>query len=364
MPSVARGTRVELNYFNAVACLFVILLHILSYGITGLDAQSWELSLIFFPWKLAGFVVPGFLFCGAVKLALQVEDGRMPPYLPYIRKRIRKIYLPYLLCTLVYYGVFLAIGIISHSWADLGTYLVWGTLSAQFCYILITMQFYFLMPLWRWVVSRYPVYIALPAAFLIDVWMLNFNGLLALGGISFPYGDRIFPTYLGFWVLGLYVGRYYSQLTKSLWEKRRHVLAGLSLVAVYLVLCHAQFARGIYLYDLGILKQGSDVLTIFGLLTLCICLRNSSFAWLKGFLNRVHRASFSVFLTHCLFLVAGTYLLQRAGIWSVGPTLVFRFLVAYTLPFLLYEFWRLLRRLAGNREPPATPERPSVEKTK
>lgn len=65
----------ELDYFNAVSCLLVILIHVLSIGITTLDKTSWQLALIYFPWNLSAFVVPGFLFTGAVKLAIQLERG-------------------------------------------------------------------------------------------------------------------------------------------------------------------------------------------------------------------------------------------------------------------------------------------------
>ena len=75
----------ELNYFNAFACLGVILIHVLSIGITGLTKGSVQLSLIFVPWKLAAYVVPAFLFSGAVKMAFSFE--REENYFKYIFKR-------------------------------------------------------------------------------------------------------------------------------------------------------------------------------------------------------------------------------------------------------------------------------------
>lgn len=85
------GRLEELNYFNAVSCLLVILIHVLSLGITGLDRTSWQLTLIYFPWKLAAFVVPAFLFSGAVKMAIQFESSSLSASTP--RKKICSVHI-------------------------------------------------------------------------------------------------------------------------------------------------------------------------------------------------------------------------------------------------------------------------------
>ena len=60
----------ELNDMNAIACLLVILIHVLSLGISSVTPTSWQAAVIYFPWRLAAFVVPMFLYTGAVKMAL------------------------------------------------------------------------------------------------------------------------------------------------------------------------------------------------------------------------------------------------------------------------------------------------------
>ena len=92
-------TYVELDCFNAIACLLVILIHVLSIGITSLEKNSVQLAVIYLPWKLAAYVVPGFLFTGAVKMALGFDDRALTlsGYAKYVWRRIRKIYLPYVM---------------------------------------------------------------------------------------------------------------------------------------------------------------------------------------------------------------------------------------------------------------------------
>ncbi|MCD7786796.1 MAG: acyltransferase [Oscillospiraceae bacterium] len=105
------GRMEELDEFNALACLLVILIHVLSLGVTMLERGAWQLAPVYFLWKLSGFVVPAFLFSGVVKLGRALAEGQVPPYGVYIWRRIRKIYLPYLAASLLYVAVYRVIGV-------------------------------------------------------------------------------------------------------------------------------------------------------------------------------------------------------------------------------------------------------------
>ena len=83
----------ELNLFNAVACLLVVLIHVLSVGITELQRDTLQAAVVFFPWKLAAYVVPGFLFTGAVKMAMGFggnDEAFFRPY-PFTEKASRAV---------------------------------------------------------------------------------------------------------------------------------------------------------------------------------------------------------------------------------------------------------------------------------
>ena len=153
--------RTELDYINAAACLCVILIHVLSYGIGGYGPQSWQAAVIYFPWRLAGFVVPAFLFTGAVKMALFFGDRKITAgvYLRYIWERIRHIYFPYVIWAAVYYLCFYAAGYVQGSFSELAAGIFRGSLSGQFYYVVIVMQFYLLMPLWMRLALRVPFFV-------------------------------------------------------------------------------------------------------------------------------------------------------------------------------------------------------------
>ena len=332
--------RRELDYMNGAACLLVILIHVLSLGISSADPRSWQAAVIYLPWRLASFVVPMFLYTGAVKLVLKFGDTPITPglWLRYFGQRLRKIYLPYVLWVVIYYACFLPIHYVLGTPEEFFSYLLLGTLSAPFYYIIIVMQFYFLMPLWMWVVRRLPAYLSLGLSLLVMFVMQQFSYLLSLGGIDFPYADRIFPTYLLYWVAGLYVGRHYDRAVRTL---DRPAGQGLCLAGAVLcaLLAYVQYASGAYLFNLNDIKLAGDLLSIAAVHFLSLKLTRSPDR-LQVWLERLQRSSFFVYLSHCLFLTLATAYLQGLGVNRLSLLLAARLLVCYTVPFLLYALYQ------------------------
>jgi len=339
----------ELNYFNAIACLFVILIHVLSYGITNLRADSLQGIIVYLPWRLAAYVVPGFIFSGAVKMALGFEkdtENGVKAYFAYVLRRITKIYLPYVLWVGVYYLYFLRLGWVEKGFDVFLRYVWFGDLSSPFYYVVTVMQFYLLAPLWRWCVKRIPFYIAIPISAFISVLMLNFEKILSAFEIEFLWRDRIFPTYLVFFVIGLYVGKHYESLRDAVKKQKLSFITLIIPVLLFVFLGCLQYTKGIYIFDQNPLKIFSDILMIFFMLALCIFISDSAPTILKKPLLFISSASFTVYLSHCLFLQECQNTLGEYGITDIGVTLVIRALVTYTLPFLLWYVWSIIRRLA------------------
>lgn len=330
----------ELNYFNAIACLFVILIHVLSLGITSLQRDSLQLVAIYLPWKFAAYVVPGFLFTGAVKMALgftsEETSGKRVGYFAYIWRRVTKIYLPYVLWVGIYYVYFLRIGWVENGIDVFFKYVWFGNLSSPFYYVVTVMQFYLLMPLWRWIVKKTPFFTTIPVAALISLAMLRFEALLGHFGIEFLWRDRIFPTYIFFWVVGLYVGKHYEAVRETI---KRHLTSCFLLavpVTLYVSVICWQYANNVYIFDGNPLKLITDVLTIFLLFALCIVINDRAPAFITKPLTFIFSASFTVYLSHCLFLQECQSQLGAHGVTDMGLVLLFRALTCYTLPFILW----------------------------
>lgn len=353
----------ELDDCNAVACLLVIFIHVVSLGITSLARDSAALALIYLPWKLAAFVVPCFLFMGAVKMGLlfrtEEKAGKRTPYLPYLWRRILKIYVPYVIWVGIYYLYFLRIGWVERGFSVFLGYVWRGDLSSPFYYVVTVMQFYLLMPVWRMLVRHIPFFVGVPVSALISLFMLYAGNLCAQIGIPFAYFDRVFPTYLFFFVTGLYVGMHYETMRRALRQNLCAVCAPLAAVVLYVVLMWRQYAENLWLIDGNVIKPFCDFLTVLALLAVFIVFRDRYSeraaagrppkplsAALDTVLSFVYRSSFCVYLSHCLFLEEGTSKLKAFGVTDIGALLVGRALICYTLPFLLAAALRWISRMA------------------
>ncbi len=337
--------RTELDYINAAACLCVILIHVLSYGIGGgYGPQSWQAAVIYFPWRLAGFVVPAFLFTGAVKMALFFGDRKITAgvYLRYIWERIRHIYFPYVIWAAVYYLCFYAAGYVQGSFSELAAGIFRGSLSGQFYYVVIVMQFYLLMPLWMRLALRVPFFVSLCVSLFLTMTALRFSNFLAQFGFSFAYADRIFLPYLIFWTLGIYAGAHYDRVTESI----RRIGAGTGAVFCLCVLsgtllAYGNYSRGILLIDQDFLKLVTDIMSILLIWAVCIRIREKNQRAGK-LLAKINRASYQVYLSHCLFLTAVTDVLAGYAV-STSVILAVRATIGYTVPFLLYAGWEKVK---------------------
>ena len=333
----------ELSYLNAIACLMVVFIHVASYGIVHAAPDSVQAALIYFPWRLAACVVPVFLFSSAVKMAFQYEEHyTLREYAGYVAARVKSIYLPYAGWNLIYYAVFVLLGYYSVSVLGFAKMLVAGTMSAPFYYIVLAMQFYLLKPLWFRVIRDLRWYIALPTAAIVTYFSLYLNAFLGLWGVSFPYTDRIFTSYLVFWIAGLYAGRHWERLTESLAGAGKSVAAGAGIILLTAVIPYLQHAKGIWLVDTTYHKVLMDLLSILVLLWVSLKLRGAG-EKVKKCLMFLSSASFFVYLSHCLFLTLTEHFLPLAGVTKISTVLLIRALVCYGVPFSLYALIARLR---------------------
>ncbi|MBR7033217.1 MAG: hypothetical protein IKI03_06270, partial [Clostridia bacterium] len=66
--------KTELSVMNVFFSLLVIFIHTSAVPVTTLAKPSWQLVAVFTPWKLASFVVYGFLFIGGIRFALHPPE--------------------------------------------------------------------------------------------------------------------------------------------------------------------------------------------------------------------------------------------------------------------------------------------------
>ena len=341
----------ELNYFNATACLLVIFIHVVALGISELTLGSWQQNIIYFPWRLAAFVVPAFLFSGAVKTAMQInflKNDRLH-YFQYMKERCRTILLPYVSFSLIYFFILGLMGYIPFDSSALIRGILTGDLSGQFYYIIIVMQFYLLLPLCKHLIEKTPIWAGLPISLMISMFTLKLPVYLNMFGISSAYIDRFCLLYAFFWCMGLYAGKLYDCLYDSLFENHRTVFLLSIPIICAAIINQIQIITKIFVLEMDFFKMLTDAMSILVLLTACILLDKSDTAIgvkLKEILNKINKASYFVYLAHCIFITVTTLQLQMRGINDISLLLIIRAFLGYTMPFLLYFLWQRCKALS------------------
>ena len=204
------------------------------------------------------------------------------------------------------------------------------------------MQFYILYPVWRYCVKKLPGYIPILASILLTFVSMESNQFLHEILPGFEFSDRLFTTYLIFLFSGLYIGKYYDQFKIVLLSSKKNIVIASISVSAFILTSYFQYATSNYFFSMSYLKIFSDLLSICVLLYICLNLvqKNGLFTYTLKF---VSNASFFVYLSHSLFLTLITYFLQRNGIDRISILLLWRFMITYSTPFLLYLIWKKVK---------------------
>lgn len=328
----------ELSVLNLLFCFMVLWSHCSGHPITVLDHSSWQYGLMISLQRITFVSVSGFFFLSGLKLTL---SKKAPPKLGhYYWTRIQKIFLPYLLAVLVYYVYFLRNGYFSFSLPELGGYIIRGDLSAPFYFVIALAQFVLLVPLFRWLARRWSPVVLLPVALLITLLSAQyFNDILHIfsPALNFAYSDRIFTTYLIYYLAGCCAGQYYETFVELL-KKNFSLLVGCALFfgAADVYCGWRLFVDGQSVPFLETLHALYQITAIPAFYALAIRYP----IHLPAFARKMDQASFLVYLYHSLVITAFNGLAERLGISKVSVQFVLRVLVVYSLTFAACIFWQ------------------------
>lgn len=328
-----RKRRVEISVLNTLFCLTVIFIHIISYPVDAFSVNTIKYNMVMIPWRLCSFVVQGFVMLSGVKLFLNKKDNL--PFAVYLKGRIKGVIVPYAVCFAVYYLCFFAV---YQYPLDVGFILknfFTGDLVCHLYFIPIIFQLDLLFPVWKRLVKACSPVVVIPVAILFSALMeMYFPMLLGKAGISFIYNDRIFTTYLSYWLIGCYIGKSYDNfchlLKKYFWA-----------VAVVFALCLVANIGVSYLAynQLAVVRYTNLVQNAY-VISVCmfiygIVLFVPREKWEKlSLVFEIDRASFNIYLYHMFAILLAEALFERTGITAQGTALVIRAVIAYgiTLP--------------------------------
>lgn len=336
----AQKRRSELSWLNLLFCAMVLWSHASSHALTYLNHGSWQYALAFSLQRVCFISVYGFFFLSGVKLTI---SPRKPRLLSFWGKRLKTILLPYCLAVAVYYFYFCEI--VHYYTPSLSGYLgyvVKGNLSAQFYFVVALAQFILLAPLMRWLAERWSPVLTLPLAMMVSLLsIMYFNDILNVfwPGAWFGYSDRIFPSYLVYYLAGCCAGTKYEEFLNMLERNKGLILTGsLCVIAFDLVLCWFGYARQRpipFAVPVSMLHYLSATLLCF---LIAVRLPKTMPRWLAA----VDRASFLIYLYHVLVLVMFDVVLYYLGVTNVLIYFILRASCVYTVTPLLSVLWQRL----------------------
>ena len=303
----------EINVLNVLMCFAVVFIHVSSEAVTALARPSAASLLVYIPWKLSAFAVPGFIFVSGMK---QTLSGSRHSYGKYLLSRLIHVVLPYVLWNAVYYAYFVSRGYYTFSLPQLLKSILYGDMSAQFYFVVIIVQFYLLRPLWRIIVERYHPLPVLGIAMVVTIICSQY--------IPFWFSDRLFVAYPVFWLAGCYAAKYYDEFTKTLKRFKIEVIGLFVFFGAALILfTYLTYCQLVFVGFLGVLQTAYSLTAICAAYLMCMYVRD------HALLKLLDASSYAVYLCHCLVLIIADDLITRWGIISIKGDLAVKFVIVY-----------------------------------
>jgi peptidoglycan/LPS O-acetylase OafA/YrhL len=271
-------------------------------------------------------------------------------FIPFLKKRFTKIYIPYILVVTLIALVSLFIPIYENSlYAFLGHVLLYKmfdndiicSYGYQFWFISTILQFYLLFPLFVRARERFRDKPFLLLGLSISIaWGIL---LIATGRDFYRNWTSAFFTYTWEFCLGMLCAERLLRNGYKFWEIPKTTLLLLAL-------------GGIGLYGLLALKFGvygrvlNDIPALFGYTSLALLLYRLDLPWINRFILTTEKISYPLFLIHLFILQLVLYFTSRAGLHFNGALLALTFILCW---FASFPMQKILTRLTNILVPDA-----------
>lgn len=323
MPTSVRKERLpELDLFRAFAILGVIHVHASSYAAAGQAADSPYYYLINLMNIFFKFGTPCFIFLSSFVLFYNYFDTPVNRELVsrFFKRRLLYIIVPYIVASVCYYIVNHKLNIpehysLSEHLAKLAKGIATGTAYTHLYFVFINLQFYVLFPFVLWLFQRFRrlVVWAVPIGLAIEWGFVLWNKYV----LVLPNKGSYAPTYMSYYMLGMFLAIYFEPLRAWLTEGFRSQSAKLKTATVALwlgwlaaALTHVQLYHNGRAYSRWVNSLWYEAFWNVHTLLSALVLLQAAFwvyrrvpAALAAFLARLGALSFSIYLLHPAFLM-------------------------------------------------------------
>lgn len=309
----------ELSRLNVLFCLLVIFIHIASYPLAGYTQGSVPYNGVLFLWRLASFVVQGFVLLAGLKMFL----GKEKPYFTMLNSKLKTIILPYAIWYVVYYIFYMITADYPIDILFITKHFLLGSLAPHTYFIPLIMQFFLLYPLWKIVIEKVNPFLAVAVAFLISTFAESvLPVILYNNGTNFIYNDRLFTTYLSYWIAGCCIGANYERFSEFI-KKHSFVIPYILAVAVNLIFTYINYNVK-YISYLNVIHSVYCFTAIIFLYSVFSKTKETS-----RLITVIDKSSYTIYLCHMLFVFVSGYLFQN--VVCIQSNILLFFLIAITV---------------------------------
>lgn len=278
----------HISAINVFSCLCVVIIHLTSNLVINLNKESVWYLVFFLINKLLTFAVPAFVFLSGYKLYNKYRDGKIE-LTKFYMNRFKKIVIPYLIAYVIYYLYFYYLG-----WVKLDDFvkqLILGTLAAHFYYIVLSIQFYALFPLFRYALNKHS-FAFLTISFIITI---AFNYFL-----NFEYIDRLFCTYILYFAIGMFASKKFNNMPFS--QKNLLYISYGIIVIVHVTLCYKMSLGLLYYRYAGIGQVFFSIMSILLVYDTSIIISNKQKRFLNKLIEFIEPCTYNIYLYHILVI--------------------------------------------------------------
>ncbi len=337
-----RSKKTDIIFLNILFCLLVIFIHISSEVVINAPKNTYFFKTVFSLQRLSHFVVQGFLLLSGLKLFLTKRDNIN--YFKYYISRFTRVIVPYIIWVIIYYIYFCSENYYTFSVAELLNQLLFGRLSAHFYFVIILVQFDLLAPLWMYLFKRGNAAVHIAFSLMITVISSQYLApILSLLLPSFNFDvSNCFLKYQVYYTAGCFIGLHYEQFKNYL--KNSILPLTLSFLAC------AFLNVTLSLKTLDASPQWLELIHI--MYSMSAILFFYMLAQFLSFLAKpftlVDKASYGIYLIHCLIIVIINDTMTQNGIFSLFTRFEIRALFTYLISIGLCVLWQLIKIPLGN----------------
>ena len=341
---MARLRLEEIDILRSIACISVVVTHVtalvLSLGISPPAAYWFLLALN----RFCLTNVPLFVFLSGVVLYYNYAN-RPLPLLEFWKKRITSTYVPFVFWSALFYVVYVKAGLYALQWQALLFAILRGTATYHLYFVIIIMQFYLLFPFLKIFFEKWPAWIMLLLGIALNWAGFAFSNYGWKIGLPAYWLDRHALSYSLFFFL------------ECLWAKYRltHTsikLPNFSLLVLLLGQTLAKVGVMSLLYarpdhpwnaKYQLLWLGFSVVDMLLFSAAALQWGKALPKWIHSSMAFVGNHSYTVYLSHPLFLLAGQWAAKRLP-WQ-EPWFLFFGLFFFTLAGSLI-FAEIMKQIA------------------